>query len=147
MTLRQTSRLTFALVLATGGALALAGCSAIQDGFAQEVTTEFPDAAAARSQWDVTVPWLPDDATAIVTKKKPEGDVASVLVNSSSALDPATCAEVDRESAPTVNVPDAPDVYAETRVFACGQWSVAATDEGWYGWTPNSPGEKTQATP
>lgn len=30
-------------------------------------------------------------------------------------------------------------------VFACGDWSVMAADDGWYGWTPNSEEERSAA--
>ncbi|MFN3949774.1 hypothetical protein [Microbacterium sp.] len=147
MTPHRTPPLALALIVAAGGALtlALAGCTGIQDALSQETTAEFSDAADLEARWDTSVPWLPADATAIVTKTKPDSDIATVLLRSGSALDAATCTEVDRESAPTVNVPEGPDVYAASRVFACGDWSVAATDQGWYGWTPNSAGEKEQA--
>ena len=36
------------------------------------------------------------------------------------------------------------DVYVDD-VFACGDWAVMATDDGWFGWTPSAPGEQEVA--
>ncbi|WP_210098914.1 hypothetical protein [Microbacterium phyllosphaerae] len=43
--------------------------------------------------------------------------------------------------------PDAstPDPYKAKTVFACGDWSVVASDDGWFGWTPNSEEERNAA--
>lgn len=147
MTSHRTSLLLFALAVAAGGALtlSLAGCTGIEQALSQEVTTEYTDAADVAARADTTVPWLPADATGIVVKTKRDGEVATALARSGSPLDTATCVEMERQSAPTVHIDDAPDVYAKDRVFACGAWSVIATADGWYGWTPNSPGEKEKS--
>jgi len=147
MTSHRSSPLLLALAVAAGGALSLtlAGCTGIQEAFSQEVTTEFADTADVVARGQNPAPWLPADATGIITKTKRDGEVAALRARSASALDPATCVEVDRQSAPTVTIDDAPDVYAQSRVYACGAWSVIATTDGWYGWTPNSPGEKEQS--
>lgn len=147
MTSHRSSPLLLALAVAAGGSLtlALAGCTGIQEAFSQEVTTEFRDTAEVVAQSATTVPWLPADATEIVLKTKRDGEVAAAIARTGSALDPATCLEMERQSAPTVHIDDAPDVYAKDRVFACGAWSVIATTDGWYGWTPNSPGEKEKS--
>jgi hypothetical protein len=147
MTSHRTSPLLLALAVAAGGALSLslAGCTGIQEALSQEVTAEYTDTADVTARADTPVPWLPADATAIVLKTKRDGEVATAMTRSGSALDPKTCVEVERQSAPTVHLDDAPDVYAKGHVFACGAWSVIATDTGWYGWTPNSPGEKEQS--
>lgn len=39
----------------------------------------------------------------------------------------------------------APDAYDADTVFACGDWSVIPTGDGWYGWTPNSAEERSTA--
>jgi len=145
MTSHRTSLL--ALAVAAGGALTLtlSGCTAIQEAFSQEITTEFASANDVADRWDTEVPWLPADATEIIAKEKPDGEVSALMAHSPSPLAPETCVEVDRRSAPTVNVDTAPDVYGHARVFACGTWSVIPTDDGWYGWTPNSADEMAQS--
>jgi hypothetical protein len=40
---------------------------------------------------------------------------------------------------------DAPAVYEMDKVFACGDWSVVRTDDGWLGWTPNAPDEAAES--
>lgn len=69
---------------------------------------------------------------------------AVILLTSASDLADA-CTEVERQSAPSWTLDGAPDPYKAKTVFVCGGWSVMATDGGWYGWTPNSDGERAAA--
>lgn len=69
---------------------------------------------------------------------------AVILLTSSSSLSDE-CTEVERSSAPSWVLDDAPDAYKAKTVLACGDWSVIPTDDGWFGWTPNSDEERTAA--
>lgn len=123
----------------------LTGCSAVSGIMQREAAHEFATRAELVDGWDKTAPWLPADATAIATRESTTGDPAVLSAVGASALDPAQCAEVDRQSAPVFSLDGAPDVYKTDRVFACGDWAVIVTDDGWYGWTPNHPDEKAQS--
>ncbi|RUQ98270.1 hypothetical protein [Labedella endophytica] len=139
----RTRRTTLSLTLATTAvaALALSGCS-LQQTLQKESSGTYADSAALSAEWDKTAPWLPADATDISVHESTEGDPASLLATSDTDLDLSKCAEVDRQSAPTFAIDGAPDAYKIDTVFACGDWAVAPTDDGWYGWTPNHPDEK-----
>lgn len=123
----------------------LVGCAAVVDALRGEAAGEFATRDDLVADWDKDAPWLPADATAIVTHESTEGAPASLRAVSSAALNPALCVEVERESAPTFALAGTPDVYKIDRVHACGDWSVVATDDGWYGWTPNDPDERVQS--
>lgn len=140
----RTRGRTVALTLATTAvaALALTGCTSLQEAIRDESSGTYADAAALDAAWDKTAPWLPDDASGISMHQTVNGDPASLLIASDSDLDPTQCAEVDRQSAPTFTIDDAPNVFTIDTVYACGDWAVVPTDDGWYGWTPNDPDEK-----
>ena len=120
----------------------LAGCSAVSDVMHREAAHEFATRAELVDGWGKTAPWLPADATAILTRESTAGDPAVLSAAGAADLDPAQCVEVDRRSAPVFSLEGAPDVYKTDRVYACGDWAVIVTDDGWYGWTPNHPDEK-----
>lgn len=137
------SRGTAAVLAATAvAALSLTGCSTLQQALQHESTARFADASALASDWDKTADWLPEDATAISVHESTDGAPASLLATSDAELDLTRCAEVERQSAPTFSIEDTPDVYTIDTVFACGDWAVVPTDDGWYGWTPNDPDER-----
>jgi hypothetical protein len=48
----------------------------------------------------------------------------------------ADCAEVERLSAPTMEITSGPDIYAIDRVAVCGEWAVAESNNTYYAWTP-----------
>lgn len=125
--------------------VSLTGCSGIGDALRQEASHEFATRDQLVKEWGKDAPWLPDDATSIVTRESTAGDPASVTSGSATGLDPSLCAETERRSAPTFALEDTPDVYKIDRIFACGEWAVVATDDGWYGWTPNHPDERAQS--
>ena len=131
-----------ALALAVIASVSLTGCVSIPQLLQNESSSTFPDAATVAADWDKSAPWLPADATDISVYESTNGDPASLRATSGASLDPAQCVEVDRQSAPTFVLDDTPDVYKIDTVFACGDWAVVPTDDGWYGWTPNHPDEK-----
>jgi hypothetical protein len=140
-----TTTRPLALALLSLAALSLTGCSAIEDAVHREATHEFATASDVAENWDKSAPWLPADASGIVTHQTTDGDIASLIATSAAALDPAACAEVERRSAPTFPLPGSPDVYGLDTVYACGAWAVVRTDDGWFGWTPSNPGEQEQS--
>lgn len=137
-------RTVAALALTLIAATTLTGCGSVTNLVNKEKTGEYADVAALED-WDGTAPWIPSDATDIRTHESTDGKVSVVLLDSATELDPALCAEIDRESAPAFSIDGAPNVYKTDRVFACGDWTVAPAKAGWYGWTPNDPDEKEQS--
>jgi hypothetical protein len=123
--------------------MALPGCALIDQLNGNQRSSEFADASAVPAEWSDRAPWLPADARGIrVMESTVNEDAASILVSSGAALSTDLCTEVPRLSAPTMEVPDAPDVYAAEQVLACGNWSVIPAGDGWYGWTPNADDER-----
>lgn len=139
---RRITLLPLTLAATAMAALALTGCTSLQQTLQDEHSDTYPDSAALAADWDKTAPWLPEDASDISMHETVDGDPASLLVSTDTELDLTTCAEVDRQSAPTFAIEGAPDAYSIDTVFACGDWAVVPTDDGWYGWTPNHPDEK-----
>jgi hypothetical protein len=133
-----------ALILA--GVLSLTGCSAYDSLVHKQATSTFDDAGAFHDGAEVDAEWVPADATGITmrTSTLEDSQDAVILLTSDAAL-PDDCVEVERQSAPTWSLDDAPDPYEATTVFACGDWTVMATGNGWYGWTPNSDDERNAA--
>jgi hypothetical protein len=123
----------------------LSGCSIVDSLVHQQKSVEFADAAALEADGDLTVPWLPEDSSAIRITQSTQSDDASVAVDSGQDLSAAECVEVPRQSAPAYSIDDTVDVYSVSSVFACGAWSVAETPDGWLGWTPNHPDEAAQS--
>jgi hypothetical protein len=138
-------RLASAAAALSLGAGALTGCSAIDGALHKYSTTSYDDAGAVEEA-GIGAAWIPGDAGGIVvrTSTVPDAPDAVVVVRSSSQL-ADDCTEVDRQSAPSWFLDGMPDVYAMKKVFACGGWSVVATDDGWAGWTPNSAVEREDA--
>jgi hypothetical protein len=121
-------------------AATLAGCS-VADTLQNETSSEFDSVTALTKKWDLPVAWLPADSTDIHTHSAINGDIAIVGVTSSAALDPAICAVTERKSGPVYEQDWSPNPYVDI-AWACGDWTVIGTDDGWYGWTPNDPGEQ-----
>ncbi|WP_141651263.1 hypothetical protein [Microbacterium sp. 3J1] len=137
----------FAPALILAGMLSLTGCSAYDSLVHKQATSSFEDVAAFDERAEVDADWLPADAGEITVRTSTLEDAAEavVLLTSDSAL-PDGCVEVERFSAPAWALDDAPDPYAAETVFACGDWSVMSTGDGWYGWTPNSEEERSAAS-
>lgn len=128
-------------------ALSLTGCSAVTDLLHNEQTADFDDQKAFAAEWSraASAEWVPHDAVQIRVRESGDGDVAILGLTSSSALDPITCTETDRLSGPSFTDDWAPDDVYVDRIFACGDWAVMATSDGWFGWTPSAPGEQDVA--
>lgn len=133
-----------ALVIA--GLLSLTGCSAYDSLVHKQATSTFDDVDGFESGAEVDADWIPTDASKITVRTSTMEDAAdaAILLASDAGL-PDECVEVDRYSAPAWVLDDAPDPYAAKTVFACGDWSVMASDDGWFGWTPNSEDERSAA--
>lgn len=145
ITARRSGAIAAAPFAALALVVSLTGCSAASDALQREATHEFATHDELAEGWQREAPWLPADAESIVARESVTGEPASVVAVSDNDLDPAQCAEVERLSAPTISIPGAPDAYAVDHVFACGAWSVMATEDGWFGWTPNHPDERAQS--
>lgn len=132
-------------VLIVAGLITLSGCSVYDSLVHKQTTSSFDDADAFAKDGEVDADWVPDDATDITVRRSTLDDAADavILLTSGSPLD--GCRAVDRRSAPSWVLDDAPDPYTADTVFACGQWSVIASDDGWFGWTPNSAEERSAA--
>ncbi|QDE35928.1 hypothetical protein FIV50_14690 [Microbacterium foliorum] len=140
----RTAFAASALVLL--GLTSLAGCSAYDSIVHKQATSTFDDVEAFDDGAEVDAGWIPTDATDITVRTSTLENAADavVLLSSASAL-ADDCTEVERLSAPTWVLDDAPDPYKAKTVFACGDWSVMSTDSGWFGWTPNSDEERSAA--
>jgi len=142
----NTRTTLFVPALIAVGLLSLTGCSAVDSIVHKQSTSTFDDVEAFRDGADLDASWVPADATAITERtstieKAPD---AVILLTSSSSLSDE-CTEVERSSAPSWVLDDAPDPYKAETVFVCGDWSVIPTDDGWFGWTPNSDEERASA--
>jgi hypothetical protein len=128
-------------------ALSLTGCSAVTDLIHNETESEFEDRAAFAEEWHGAdaAAWLPGDAEQIHVRESTAGDTAIIAFSSGSPLNPTKCAETDRLSGPSFTDDWAPEKVYVDRVFACGDWAVMPTADGWYGWTPSAPGEQEVA--
>ncbi|GAT74680.1 hypothetical protein [Microbacterium hydrocarbonoxydans] len=130
-----------ALVIPT--ALLATGCTGLYNQIVhKEVDLTFEDRQALEDGWDRDAAWVPADATGITGTASTDSAVAAILLRSDEELDPAVCAETARASAPVYALDGAPDVFAMDTVYACGDWTVVAADDGWLGWTPSNPAEK-----
>lgn len=112
-------------------------------------STTYASKAELVKNWDKAAPWLPNDATDIQVKEVkqygPEFDPAILRAISSSALNPALCAETRRLTSPAFTASWSPDTNV-SKVYVCGAWDVIPTSDGWFGWTKNSPQEQAAAT-
>jgi len=134
-----------AVVLLASVALTASGCAVVDGLVHKQKSAEYADADAFVADGDLDAPWLPVDSTQIRVIRSTQADDAALAAESSIELDPALCTEVPRQSAPAYTLDDAVDVYDLDTVFACGDWAVAKTPDGWLGWTPNHPDEAAQS--
>ncbi|RLP77985.1 hypothetical protein D9V32_01245 [Mycetocola tolaasinivorans] len=127
-----------------GAALALtvtvSGCAGIDELVTRTKAASYQDRDALISS-GIAASWVPRDAHRIRASRSLDGADMSVLITSKSGLDPRKCPRVARKSTPSYVLAGAPNAYAAKDVFACGEWSVIPTRGGWFGWTPNHPGE------
>jgi len=131
-----------ALVTVIPAAIVLSGCSVVDELVYQERNVQFATTDELTEGWSGYAPWVPADASDIRIREATSGATAVMLLTSASELDAALCTEVDRQSGPAYEIDGAPDAYAATRAFACGEWTVIASDDGWLAWTPNDPDEE-----
>ncbi|MBP2420865.1 hypothetical protein [Microbacterium imperiale] len=124
----------------------VAGCSVVDNLAYGRAETTYDDARSlAQARGDVPE-WLPSDARSIQRVASTRDETAESLVFVSD--DGLTgCEEVPRESAPTMEVDAAPDVYEISSVFACGTWAVAQQDGTFYAWTPAAEAEAEDEQP
>lgn len=123
----------------------LTGCTTISDVLYHQESNRFASADELTEDWDKTAPWLPEDATDIKTHESTTGPPAILAATTATALDPTMCAEVTRESSPEFVQSWSPgDTYVDS-VWACGEWAVLRTDNGWFGWTPSDPDEQAKS--
>ncbi|WP_144794929.1 hypothetical protein [Microbacterium paludicola] len=118
------------------------GCSAVDRIAYQRETLHFDDRSGFVAGFDAAAAWLPSDGQDISVVHSTQANDALVSVQSDATLDPDLCTSVPRQSAPDYSFEGMPDVYKRDTVFACGEWSVIASDIGWIGWTPNHPEEQ-----
>ncbi|MBX9472046.1 hypothetical protein [Microcella sp.] len=137
------SRFVPLTLVALVSAAALTGCS-IGDALNNERVSEFSTTTELSQNWERTAPWLPNDATGIRIRETPDAAPAVLLATSSADLDPSVCVETERLSGPVFSVDGAPNPYTDS-AYACGDWTVIPSADGWYGWTPNHPDEQAEA--
>lgn len=119
----------------------LSGCAAV-DNLAHGQSSATYSNAQEFAQADGGAPgWLPADARQIETVSSTRADdTASVVFVSDEGV--SGCEDVDRVSAPTMEIESGPDVYAIDRVAVCGDWAVAESDGTYYAWTPAQEAEQ-----
>lgn len=134
-----------ASALLAAGMLSLTGCSIYDSLVHKQATSTFDDVGAFDAGAEVGADWIPADATDITvrTSTVDQAEDAVILLSSSAELE--GCTETERYSGPTLALDEAPDPYTAKTVFVCGDWTVMPTDDGWYGWTPNSEDERNAA--
>lgn len=124
-------------------ALLATGCTSVIDRFVHhQMDLSFEDRAALQDGWDRETEWVPADASRITGTASTDSTVAAILLRSDEALDPSVCAETPRSSAPVFALDGAPDVFEIDTVYACGDWTVVPSADGWLGWTPSNPAEQ-----
>lgn len=114
--------------------LTVTGCALVNDvayGRAESSSANPTELAQVRGG---ELSWLPADATDIQRVASTRSGAESLVFASASG--PTGCEDVERRSAPTMVVADAPDVYTFSRVQLCGAWAVVSADGVSYAWTP-----------
>ncbi len=135
---KNTKRTYVAAALLVSGATLLSGCASISDLLSREITSHYDDSSSL-AEADAALGWVPDDSTDITVRTPTDTDsgIAVISLTSESEL-PSTCVEAPRRSAPILTLEGRPDIYKASTVMVCGDWSVIASGDGWYGWTPNT---------
>lgn len=140
--MKKTSALS-SLIISAFALVALSGC-AVTDYFQHEASADFESTTELAADWDKTAPWVPANATDIRTRSSTTADSAILRATTESDLDPELCAEIERMSGPVYEQDWSADAYVDN-AWVCDNWTVVATDDGWYGWTPNDPDEQYQS--
>lgn len=149
--MKKSHRVTTVALLTASLAVGATGCSATDgiDGLLGGFSTATYDDRAAMVASDRDVPaWVPTDASEITSRISTRDGAADAVIqlDSPSPLDEALCREVERRSAPSWTFEASPSAYDADEVWACGDWSVIPSGDGWFGWTPNSSEERADAT-
>ena len=142
--MKNSARYLAVSAAAIAGAIALSGCSAVDEIAYKQRSLEFVDQSALAADGTRKIAWVPSDGTGIKIVESTVASDAALLVTSSSDLDQTMCLPHARLSAPSYTMEGAPDVYAISDAFVCGDWTVVPTEDGWYGWTPNSESERAE---
>jgi len=136
--MKTPSRILGIAVAASLG-LALSGC-VLADVLQKEMASSYGSTDALDEQWGKSAPWLPADSADIEVRESTRSEHAVLQATTEAGLDPASCTLTERESLWTYSVDWAPQTLPD-EVWACGDWAVVETDDGYFGWTPNSDGE------
>lgn len=139
----NTANLLLSLPLGALAIATLAGCSVV-DGLQHEASADYASTSELSAGFGEPVPWVPADATQIRTRYATNGDAAILRATTTSPLDPEVCGEIERLSGPVFEQDWSGDAYVDN-AWVCDNWTVVATDDGWYGWTPNDPDEQYQS--
>ncbi|MFS0713644.1 hypothetical protein ABC195_07140 [Microbacterium sp. 2P01SA-2] len=115
--------------------LTLSGCAAVDNVAYGRAETTYDTAKELVQARGEAPAWLPADARELTRVVSTRADAESIVFSSDTGL-AADCAEVERLSAPTMEITSGPDVYAIDRVAVCGEWAVAENDGTYYAWTP-----------
>ncbi|MDF2580590.1 MAG: hypothetical protein K0S49_2169 [Microbacterium sp.] len=120
--------------------LTLSGCAAIETVAYGSVESTYETAKELAQARGEAPAWLPADARELTRVVSTRAEAESIVFSSDTGL-AADCAEVERLSAPTMEITSGPDVYAIDRVAVCGEWAVAENDGTYYAWTPATEAE------
>lgn len=135
----RTARITAAAALAAS-AVALTGCTAVQDTF-QVGQREFfyPTSAAAEESGESFrfQGFLPDDATDVRLLAQLDGHAALMRWTSATHFDSEHCTTAPVTSEPELHAQWLPDSLPETG-FACGAWTVVRTGNVHIAWPDTS---------
>jgi hypothetical protein len=141
-------RLVPALAVAALVPIALSGCG-VADSLHKQTSGTAATPAALQQAWRTPASrpdWVPADSTAIHyiagTAGSADATPASVRVATASPL-PAGCTRISRRSLDSFGEDWAPSSFPDT-VARCGNWAVMAVEDGWFGWTPLAPAERTE---
>ncbi|RLP82907.1 hypothetical protein D9V34_06565 [Mycetocola lacteus] len=138
------TRIPARILALAGAALALSitvtGCAGFDEMVTRTKAASFQDRDALIKS-GITADWVPADAHRIRGARSLDNADMSVLISSKTKLDPRKCPRKQRQSTPSFVLAGAPNAYAAKEVYACGEWSVIPTRNGWFGWTPNHPQE------
>jgi len=135
--------LVFALLAVA--AVSLTGCAPLVEQLRNESGKTFASVEDLNGNWGKEAPWLPADASEILTHESTVSDTAIIGVTSKEPLDDGDCVETPRESGPAFASDWSPESITAERVFVCGNWAVVPTNSGYFAWTPIDPDEVAAA--
>ncbi|PZF58180.1 hypothetical protein DEJ23_04585 [Curtobacterium sp. MCSS17_008] len=138
---RTTTTTALALGALVLSAVTLTGCSGFGDLAHDRVTSE----ASTRADLSAAPAWMPADAEEITSVSGTGGTASdttptTIVFTSADGVTADDCTTAPRQSAPTMDVEGAPNVYKAAAVLRCGPWSMTSKGDRWIAWTPN-PGD------